>query len=375
MLSGANGAKYNNLKRNMKENFVTGTSRYPESPKAVLRILNAYQPPAGWNRRKQDTGAGTEEGTMFAQAEGGDDSWKARINCHKCGKKGHITRECPKKEEEQMQSNIEQDVLTEEEDIDKGENIFIQHKERGVVNKNWVLLDSQSTVNQIANPAFLSNIRKAKKPARVHCNAGSTYSSLEGEFGTLTVKHNPKSIANVLSLHQAKDCHRVTYNSLDRGGVFQVHTQDGIVEFKPCERGLHYHDMSNDESNIGLMLVNTVRGNFEGYTHKEIERAREARRIQGMIANPTERKFSPMVREKLLANCPVTVQDVNNAHHIYGRDLANIRGKTTRRKPEHVQIDYVQIPRDFVKMHKYVTLAADVMFVNGLHSWSPCQEE
>ncbi len=235
-----------------------------------------------------------------------------------------------------------------------------------MVNKNWVLLDSQSTVNQIANPAFLSNIRKAKKPATVHCNAGSTYSSLEGECGTLTVKHNPRSIANVLSLHQAKDRHRVMYDSWDHRGVFQVHTQDGIVEFKPCERGLHYHNMSDDESNIGLMLVNTVTGNFEGYTHKEIERAREARRIQGMIANPTEREFSAMVCKKLLTNCPVTVQDVNNAHHIYGRNLANIRGKTTKRKPEHVQIDYVQIPRDFVKMHKYITLAADVMFVNGL---------
>ncbi len=104
MLSGTNGAKYNDLKRNMKENFVTGTCRYPESPEAVLRILNAYQPPAGWNRKKQDT-------------KGGDDSWKARINCHKCRKKGHIARECPKKEEEQMYANIEQDALTEEEDI------------------------------------------------------------------------------------------------------------------------------------------------------------------------------------------------------------------------------------------------------------------
>jgi hypothetical protein len=107
MLSEANGAKYNDLKRSMKENFVTGTSRYLESPEAVLRILNAYQPPAGWNRREQDTGAGTEEGTMFAQAKGGDNSSKARINCHKCGKKGHIARECPKKEEEQMHANIE----------------------------------------------------------------------------------------------------------------------------------------------------------------------------------------------------------------------------------------------------------------------------
>jgi hypothetical protein len=137
--------------------------------------------------------------------------------------------------------------LTEKEDTNEGENIFVQHKERGVVNKNWVLLDSQSTVDQIANPVFHSNTRKAKKPATVHCNAGSTFSSLEGEFGTLTIKHNPRSIANVLSLHQAKDFHRVTYDSWDRRGVFQVHTQDGIIEFKSCQRGLHYHDVSDDD--------------------------------------------------------------------------------------------------------------------------------
>jgi hypothetical protein len=47
MLSGDNGAKYNNLKQGMKENFVTETSKYPKSLEAVLQILNAYQPPAG----------------------------------------------------------------------------------------------------------------------------------------------------------------------------------------------------------------------------------------------------------------------------------------------------------------------------------------
>ena len=36
MLSGANRAKYNNLKRSMKENFVTEISKYPESSEAVL---------------------------------------------------------------------------------------------------------------------------------------------------------------------------------------------------------------------------------------------------------------------------------------------------------------------------------------------------
>ncbi len=54
MLNGANAAKYNELKHNIAENYVTGTSKYPESPKLVLHILNAYQPPPGWNvnRRK-----------------------------------------------------------------------------------------------------------------------------------------------------------------------------------------------------------------------------------------------------------------------------------------------------------------------------------
>ena len=49
MLNGANASKYSELKRSMAENYVTGMSKYPESPEVVLRILNAYQPPAGWN--------------------------------------------------------------------------------------------------------------------------------------------------------------------------------------------------------------------------------------------------------------------------------------------------------------------------------------
>jgi hypothetical protein len=74
MLSGANGAKYNNLKQGMKENFITGTSKYSESPEAVLRILNTYQPPAGWKKRRQEAGTTSKEGAIFAQTKGGDNS-------------------------------------------------------------------------------------------------------------------------------------------------------------------------------------------------------------------------------------------------------------------------------------------------------------
>ena len=58
--------------------------------------------------------------------------------------------------------------------------------------------------------------------------------------------------------------------------------------------------------------------------------------------------------------------NINNANLMCGPDLANLRGKQTRTKPEHVRVKIVQIPWDFVRLHKYVTLVADIIFVNSL---------
>jgi hypothetical protein len=44
--------------------------------------------------------------------------------------------------------------------------------------------------------------------------------------------------------------------------VFQVHTDEGIVELKPSAWGLLYHYVLDPESNIELMLMNTVRDKF-----------------------------------------------------------------------------------------------------------------
>jgi len=82
-------------------------------------------------------------------------------------------------------------------DLDEGENISVQNGgTRGGVNRSYVLLDNQSTVNQIANPSLLANIRKSKNPITVHCNNGSSYTNLEGDLGRMTVYHNPYGIAN-----------------------------------------------------------------------------------------------------------------------------------------------------------------------------------
>ena len=85
-----------------------------------------------------------------------------------------------------------------------------------------------------------------------------------------------------------------------------------------------------------------------------------------MLGHPTDRDFLGMVRGGMISNCPLAANAVTNAHHIFGPDLAGVRGRTVRRPPESVTINYVQIPRAILEQHQLVTLAVDVMFVNGV---------
>ena len=52
--------------------------------------------------------------------------------------------------------------------------------------------------------------------------------------------------------------------------------------------------------------------------------------------------------------------------NIFGPNVAELRGKSVITKPTWVEREYTPIPRDFHVIHKFLSLKADVMFVNGL---------
>ena len=82
-----------------------------------------------------------------------------------------------------------------------------------------------------------------------------------------------------------------------------------------------------------------------------------------MIDHPSERDFISMVRNNMIKNFPIAATDITNDHAMFGPNLDGARGKTVEQKTDRVGMDYVAVPKNFLKIHKFVTLVEYVMFV------------
>ena len=87
----------------------------------------------------------------------------------------------------------------------------------------WILLDSQSTVDLIANPKMLLNITKerGKDAIWVHCNSGVKIVDRVGDLpGYGTIWYEPTGIANILSMSKATKTFRIIFDS--EGRIFFI---------------------------------------------------------------------------------------------------------------------------------------------------------
>ena len=67
-----------------------------------------------------------------------------------------------------------------------------------------------------------------------------------------------------------------------------------------------------------------------------------------------------------IANCPITLDDIDIAEKICGPDVASLKGKTTRQKLAPVVTDQVSIPQELMDKHQNVALCLDAIFVNKI---------
>jgi hypothetical protein len=423
LISGADRRKYGRLKDDLANNYLLGSDQYPDTLEKAARILSNYQSTrinvpyraspndegvaflqrggrggrgAGRGGRggrgdKSDStvgsNAGGDEVSTMTVRTGGDatkTNSRGESHCFNCGSMSHWAHECPQLSgEQQSQLHMALEAQDDEgkQQPEEGHQLLnVALAQGGALPDNRAYLDGCSTVTAFKSGKYLENIRTVSSGIKINCNAGAVVTNKQGTYGGLNVWYLPDGIANIFSMHELEKRHRITYDSW--AGYYSVHTPKGDVRFYKDEQGLPFINLEESSKGATILLlqqgegalgeatnattlVQTVRGNYEGYTKREILKAKEARRAQAMLGNPSESDYRGMVSNNAIANCPVSSSDVTNARAIFGPDLPSVRGKTVRRAPAPVVGDYVAVPRVLVDANKVVTLAADVFFVDG----------
>ena len=229
----------------------------------------------------------------------------------------------------------------------------------------WILLDYQATTDIFGNANLLDDIHEVTTPLHIHGITGVMMITKQGTLpGHGLVWYHPQVSVNILSMAKLKQQYRITYDS-DNENAFIVKEHDSAqikYIFHESYDGLYYHDMVNTQQ----IYITTVAENKQKYSQSDVKKADGVRTLQKVIGHPTAKQLSYILDHHLISNTPYTSQDVRRAEQIYGTDLGNLKGKTTRRNPPSVGQVTQQCPNTVIEQYGNITLSADIMHVNGI---------
>ena len=106
--------------------------------------------------------------------------------------------------------------------------------------------------------------------------------------------------------------------------------------------------------------------NSEWHTKRQTGRAKVARNLCQMMMFPSVTDFKKATKMNFIHNCPVTVDDIDVAEDIFGKDICALKGKTVRKTPCNVTIDTIKTPKETMKSHNDTFSGTDTMHANGL---------
>jgi hypothetical protein len=138
---------------------------------------------------------------------------------------------------------------------------------------------------------------------------------------------------------------------------------DKVFRFEPYSSGLYYYDtriaptIQNSETtktscNITpYSLLQTVEENKEYFTADEIKGADNARKLQQEIGWPSIGAYKNIIKNNLVNNAEVTINNINRAELIYGPATPILQGRMTRQAPSTNKIEKVPLPLTITTHH------------------------
>ena len=292
----------------------------------------------------------------------------ADVECYACEGKGHYAKNCPNRK-----STVEKVHVTKTEDDSDDDSregdwgvALVASCERCLFTEFDVLLDNEASLNIFNNKDLLTRIRKAERSIKVsgiQTGEGVIVDS-EGDFGEFgTVFYSGDASANVLSFASQVDAGAtIRYDHIEDCFTLQPKGSDNVYTFGrktlPGSEGKFYScDWRSIEAETAL--VTTVEQNLQAFTKREIGRARLARELMSRMGFPTVGMAMSIVNSG--SNFDISSRDFEIAEAIWGKDMASIKGKTTKRATvtADISIKAKVVQKDQV-------LSIDIMFIDKI---------
>ena len=302
-------------------------------------------------------------GTSTTFVPGTDGTTTEHITCFNCDDPGHYASVCPKPRVafQGMQFELCNPCS------------FNQDVTKNILPQNWVRIDSGSSFNSFNDSTLLSDIKSCDE-MRAYSNGGHLDYEKNGTVSFLPeidAYNNKNSLANILALSSVTKYCRVTMDSAQADCLLVHLAADETLFYEKCGNGLYFLNMDGkvpsnklNESVSPYSFFHTVASNKEFFSRLEIEGADKARLLQSRLGWPSDQELLEAVRDNLVINTTVTVDDIRRAIAIYGTAVPLIKGKMIRKTHNQpVQVQRVSLPPPLLEHHPTDELDIDFLYV------------
>ena len=191
-------------------------------------------------------------------------------------------------------------------------------------------------------------------------NAGEERIDEEGEWKERGQSYVcPTALTDIVSISDVvKKGFRVCFD-LDIKNTFYVYKKDAEIRFPYDEKGLYKR---SDEGSADYRVLATE---VEGFTQREVERAKAARQFYHDLNAESPENMRAFIRGNIAKNVPISTEDMNLAEKIYGPDVPTCKGKWTKRKPKIVKDkDTIDLLPELRIKGMETELAIDMVYIN-----------
>ena len=298
----------------------------------------------------------------------------SKIKCFNCQKLGHYANKCPNKSErESALKEVKEESMASVKAAFVGSSMENEYLESmGFMttpnlierNPNIVFLDNCAQVSIFCNANLLQNIHNIDEKMKIAGVGGQAiHCDKVGYFKGIRVYYNQNALGNVLCQYDIMKSYKTSWVEEEQG--WRVDFNDRAIIFKPIKKMWGFEFKPKKTGWDRTVMINEVEENKLPYSKSEVQKADGSRDLLKKLFFPSIPDLKKMVSDGSIINCPITIKDINNAETIYGKDIASLKGKSTRRKSVKFQLTdkNTQLGDEF---KKNIVISADNFFIRGL---------